>query len=559
MFHKNKLLALLSDFLSSQMEGSFDRVILIKDNYFCIPKIRTDEYLLLEGYPNSPFYIISQQSPVKRDTIKKQQIDQFQAQNFVIVYNSADLNNDQFLDEMKQYNMNFELSPTKLISRWLGGTHVLDESLNFLSVFIWDLKDFITTNRDKILRVKSLNNNMKFYRVVEIILKDNFTSLIEKGRILKLMNEKNSWKLFLIFQESNYIYRKIYNIIKENIGLDIELLNYIKGIILFEVDFKEILKIFLVAHFLDKLGENFISGINFSSFIDEFSGVHDDNKKDLIKSLNRTQIVVLSKIFENYLKNNESREKLCFIFSIIKILGAVIVNNTNLKEITIEMPSHRDLNNYEKVIKLSKIEYFYYLPLKISELFYEFFIVRISDLSHTLSSDDGGRIRKVYDNLQSGEMIKFFEGIDDNFHNIVNFYKYFYKLCYGLFDITDLVNVNTGFYGILDLQLVNFTWLPILVGLLQFLQMKMSFAKIRKVKEMNTEGKEIIDIGEEKKDKSPKAMPADPMQMMNKTMIYFMPVMIAFMVATLPSGVGLYMVISTMFGIGQQVVVNRNV
>jgi len=435
MFDKDKLRALLSDFLFSQMKGSFDKIILIKDNFFCIPKNLTNETLLLEGYPNSPFYIISHQSPVKRDSIKKQQLDQFQARYFIIVYNSADLNNDQFLDEMKQYNMNIELTPIKLINLWVGNIQNLDESLNFLSTFIWDLKDFITNNRDKILRVSSLNNNIKFNRVVEIILKNNFPSLIEKGKIINLMNEKNSWKLLLIFQESTYIYRKIFNIFKEKIGINIELINYMKDLVLNEVEFKEILKIFLVAHFLDKLGENFATGINFSSFINEFSEVHDADKKDLITSLNRTQIVVLSKIFENYLHNTKSKEKLRPIFSLIKLLGDIIVNNSNLKEITIEIPSLRGLNDYEKSLKLSKIEYFYYLPLKISELFHEFFENRISDLTRSLSSDDGGRIRKIYDNIRSGNMSKVFGGIDDNYQNIVNFYKYFYKLCNGLFDI----------------------------------------------------------------------------------------------------------------------------
>ena len=435
MFDKDKLRALLSDFLFSQMEGSFDKIILIKDKYFCIPKNLTNETLLLEGYPNSPFYIISHQSPVKRETIKRQQLKQFQTQNFIIAYNSADPNNDQFLDEMKQYNMHFELTPIKLINLWVGNIQNLDDSLNFLSTFIWDLKDFITTNRDKILRVCSLNNNIKFNRVVEIILKNNFPSLIEKGKIINLMNEKNSWKLLLIFQESTYIYRKIFKIFKEKIGIDVELINYMKDLVLNEVEFKEILKIFLVAHFLDKLGENFATGINFSSFINKFSEVHDADKKDLITSLNRTQIVVLSKIFENYLHNTKSKEKLRPILSLIKLLGDVIVNNSNLKEITLGTLFLRDLNDYEKTLKLSKIEYFYYLPLKISELHHKFFENRINDLTRSLSSDDGGRTRKIYDNIRSGNLSKVFGGIDDNHQRIVNFYKYFYKLCNGLFDI----------------------------------------------------------------------------------------------------------------------------
>lgn len=47
------------------------------------------------------------------------------------------------------------------------------------------------------------------------------------------------------------------------------------------------------------------------------------------------------------------------------------------------------------------------------------------------------------------------------------------------------------------------------------------------------------------------------MQTMNKTMTYTMPLMIAFFTASLPAGVGLYWGVSTLFGIGQTVVVNR--
>jgi len=48
-----------------------------------------------------------------------------------------------------------------------------------------------------------------------------------------------------------------------------------------------------------------------------------------------------------------------------------------------------------------------------------------------------------------------------------------------------------------------------------------------------------------------------PMTMANNMMIYFMPVMIAVFAASLPAGVGLYWGTSTLFGIGQQLVVNK--
>lgn len=140
------------------------------------------------------------------------------------------------------------------------------------------------------------------------------------------------------------------------------------------------------------------------------------------------------------------------------------------------------------------------------------------------------------------------------------FSPYQSHIIYDSLSAIDLTRVDTNFYGIIDLQNINATWLPILVGVLQFFQMKLSFSK-RKSMSASNHGKEIIDIGEKKEDKkNDKSDQAtkDPMKMMSKTMIYFMPVMIAFMVASLPSGVGLYLLISTLFGIGQQLFVNKS-
>lgn len=48
------------------------------------------------------------------------------------------------------------------------------------------------------------------------------------------------------------------------------------------------------------------------------------------------------------------------------------------------------------------------------------------------------------------------------------------------------------------------------------------------------------------------------MEMASKTMTYIMPFMIAFFTASVPSGVGLYWAFSTIYGIIQQVIVNRS-
>lgn len=124
----------------------------------------------------------------------------------------------------------------------------------------------------------------------------------------------------------------------------------------------------------------------------------------------------------------------------------------------------------------------------------------------------------------------------------------------------DLSLVNQDFYGILDLQKVNASWLPIIVGLSQFTQMKLSFSRRKKKK---VDDKKVVDIDDkgkvlEKKKDDKKSKDPDPMKVMNKTMIYFMPIMIAVLVATLPSAVGIYLLISSLFGVGQQYFIQRN-
>ena len=109
------------------------------------------------------------------------------------------------------------------------------------------------------------------------------------------------------------------------------------------------------------------------------------------------------------------------------------------------------------------------------------------------------------------------------------------NLLYGSLKNFDAASIQTVFLGLIDLTKVNAVALPITIGLLQFGQMRLTL------------GKSIKDA------------PTDsPMPMMNKTMIYAMPVMIAFFTASLPAAVGFYWGTSTFFGIGQQIIVNRS-
>ncbi|MBN2086724.1 YidC/Oxa1 family membrane protein insertase [Candidatus Peregrinibacteria bacterium] len=102
----------------------------------------------------------------------------------------------------------------------------------------------------------------------------------------------------------------------------------------------------------------------------------------------------------------------------------------------------------------------------------------------------------------------------------------------------DLHSINPVFLGFIDLTKVNIIALPIFVGGLQFLQMHLTLGKTKSVK--TTDGK------------------PNPMPMMNSMMKYAMPVMIAIFTASLPAAVGFYWGTSTLFGIGQQIIVNRS-
>lgn len=108
-------------------------------------------------------------------------------------------------------------------------------------------------------------------------------------------------------------------------------------------------------------------------------------------------------------------------------------------------------------------------------------------------------------------------------------------LLYGSLKNFDLNKINIIFFGILDLTKINVIILPLVVGILQFIQMKLSFIK------------------QVKTDKKPKS----EMEAVNKSMQYMMPVMVAVFTASVPAGVGLYWCFSTLFGIGQQFIVNK--
>ena len=101
----------------------------------------------------------------------------------------------------------------------------------------------------------------------------------------------------------------------------------------------------------------------------------------------------------------------------------------------------------------------------------------------------------------------------------------------------DLNSINPVFLWLIDLTKINYIALPVVIGGLQFVQIRLSLGK--------SNSKALAKVNDN---------PAMPM--MNKMMQYFMPAMIAVFTATLPAAVGFYWGVSTLFGIGQQLVVN---
>ncbi|MBU2524627.1 YidC/Oxa1 family membrane protein insertase [Patescibacteria group bacterium] len=104
----------------------------------------------------------------------------------------------------------------------------------------------------------------------------------------------------------------------------------------------------------------------------------------------------------------------------------------------------------------------------------------------------------------------------------------------------DITTINSFFLGFLELTKPNAYVLPFVVGGLQFAQMKLAMAKKK---------------GDKPKEKKKGGEP--DMAAINSSMMYIMPAMLAVFTATLPAGVGLYWGVSTLFGIVQQVFVNK--
>ncbi|MBU1151536.1 YidC/Oxa1 family membrane protein insertase [Patescibacteria group bacterium] len=111
-------------------------------------------------------------------------------------------------------------------------------------------------------------------------------------------------------------------------------------------------------------------------------------------------------------------------------------------------------------------------------------------------------------------------------------------LLYTTYENFRLSDININFFNLLDLTKQNTLVLPLIVGGLQFAQLKLTTYKSNKGK---------------------KDQPKNEMAMATNMMTYFMPVMIAVFTASLPSGVGIYWGTSTLYAVVQQLFVNKSV
>lgn len=100
--------------------------------------------------------------------------------------------------------------------------------------------------------------------------------------------------------------------------------------------------------------------------------------------------------------------------------------------------------------------------------------------------------------------------------------------------------IQKFFFGIVDLSVPSL-WLAVLAGVFQFFQSRMLI--------MKRPPKQVSD--------SPGAKDETMLAAMNKSMLYFMPVMTVVIGASLPGGLALYWVTVTVFSIVQQMVVFR--
>lgn len=101
--------------------------------------------------------------------------------------------------------------------------------------------------------------------------------------------------------------------------------------------------------------------------------------------------------------------------------------------------------------------------------------------------------------------------------------------------------INSIFLG-LDLSKPDLWVLPILAGLSQFALSKLMIPKNANKKSATKEDGSV-----------------DPMQMMNKQMVYFFPIITVLFARSMPAALSIYWIVTTLFGIAQQLYVNKHI
>ena len=99
-------------------------------------------------------------------------------------------------------------------------------------------------------------------------------------------------------------------------------------------------------------------------------------------------------------------------------------------------------------------------------------------------------------------------------------------------------SLNSHFLGF-DLSKPDLWILPIIAGVTQFILSYITMGKQPKT-EKKAGGKDV-----------------DPMQMMNKQMVYLFPIMTVFIGRSMPAALVIYWIVTTVFGIAQQLYVNK--
>ncbi len=99
----------------------------------------------------------------------------------------------------------------------------------------------------------------------------------------------------------------------------------------------------------------------------------------------------------------------------------------------------------------------------------------------------------------------------------------------------------------LDLLKPEVIFFPIALVVLQFLQMKLTFA----IQKRKSKKDAVVDVSAKKDDA------ASMQDTQQKLMLYGLPLMIGVFAIQMPSAVAIYWGVSTLFGIGQQMIVNR--